>query len=126
MRKVWVMIILIIGLFEAGCSDSNEVMVRLHGDETIVLRSGHSFKVELNANPTTGYTWQVNTDKVSGLISEKVKSAYQRKNDLIGGGGIKIYTFYADGKGRGEIGFIYKRSWEDQAVKKYILKVIVE
>ena len=126
MQKIWIMILIIVGLVVPGCSKEKQVEVRLEKDQFLSVRVGQIFKVELKANPTTGYLWQVDPAKAKGLIAESGKSFYERQGELVGSGGIEAFTFKAEAEGIGDIVFIYERPWEAIAIKKYILTVKIK
>lgn len=71
------------------------------------------YKLELEANATTGYSWSYSVDK-EGIV-EFVKDEYisNETNELVGVGGKQIYEIKGLKKGKVVIKFEYKRSWEE-------------
>ena len=76
---------------------------------------GQEFKITMQANPTTGYQWQL----AKPLDETKVKllgSQYRRDEPtLAGSGGAEVWTFRGIAKGRTDISFKYVRPWETNA-----------
>jgi len=70
--------------------------------------------VELNGNPTTGYTW-VYTMSPEGVLRE-ISNEYIPDNTVegvVGSGGKYIFTFEALINGETELIFSYLRAWEE-------------
>ena len=85
--------------------------------------------VELEGNPSTGYTW-VYTVSPQGIVRE-VSNTYianQTEDNRVGSGGKFIFTFEAIAEGEAEIVFSYLRVWEEDVppVRTVIYKAIVD
>ena len=65
----------------------------------------------LEANPTTGYSWQVSQSEE--LF--KVESSYAQKHDggLVGAGGLETFTLMPLKAGTTELTLTYARPWEN-------------
>ena len=77
------------------------------------IKVGDTFVIELDSNPTTGYSWSL--AKAEPNIVEKVSSVYQPRRTaerLVGSGGTEIWTFKAIAKGQTTLTFEYRRPWE--------------
>ena len=123
--------------------------LNLDSKETYIpVKSGHTFTIELEGNPTTGYSWFLETpEKIEkeGLLipknldknnsgeyyrsTENNKDTNNTEIKRLGSGGIYHFKFLAGEKnGHEEITFIYKRSWEESntnQIKKTInVKVV--
>src|SRR5262245_2505749 len=63
-------------------------------------KQGEQFTVTLDANPTTGYSWQL--DKTyDDTVVKLVGSEYKRgASGMVGSGGKQIWTFKAVGAGK--------------------------
>lgn len=91
-------------------------------------KSGSSvYKVELEGNPTTGYTWQYKMNP-EGIVKE-VKNEYvedKQSGDAVGVGGKYVFEFEGVKAGEVTLEFRYARSWEDEEPsdqKTIVLKV---
>ena len=122
---------LLISLFVLSCA-STEVSLSLKDDESIELLKAQVLRVDLQANPTTGYNWQVVEKSNQGILSQLGEPDYvsgsSAKEGLVGAGGIQTYRFKAVKSGKAIILFEYKRAWEgdQEPAKKYLLEVIVK
>lgn len=81
-------------------------------ENTIKVKVGNNFKIELKSNATTGYQW-----KLAAPLDEKivrlVSSDYIAPNtNLIGAGGKEVWVFKAVRKGKTKITLDYVRAWE--------------
>lgn len=77
---------------------------------SITLGEGTTFKIILDENPTTGYSW--NTTVTSGLRAENSEYVQGGKAGMAGAGGTHEWTLKATGKGEQQFSAVYKRPWE--------------
>jgi inhibitor of cysteine peptidase len=83
----------------------------------IKVSAGKKFVIELPSNRSTGYSWHYIPTDNSHVDSVKV-SYTTPQNNIVGGEGIEIWEFMANGKGHESLLFEYKRSWENIAPAK--------
>ena len=97
-------------------------------DKLIEVTSGEEFRIVLDANPTTGFTWQLSSPLDDTLVT-LVGNAYEAPSTpgRVGAGGKQTWTFKAIRRGQTVIGLQYARSWEKgiDPAKKLIFTVIV-
>jgi inhibitor of cysteine peptidase len=81
-----------------------------HNDtQTITIKNGESFKIQLNENPTTGYSWTINVTPGLTIVSDQ----YIAPSDgLMGAGGQHEWQIKATGTGDKQLTGTYKRAWE--------------
>lgn len=103
MKKLYVIVLLVGVLLVTGCGKKeNEV-----------------YKYSLDANPTTGYTWEYVMDK-EGIV-EVTKNEYVASNtdeDIAGASGKQEYEFKGLKEGDVTITFSYLRTWEENSAEK--------
>ena len=118
-------IVLMIAL--VGCEASKDVSVRVDSDRTIDIREGQTLAIELEANPTTGYLWEVSVSAGKGVLRQTGHARYIRRSERIGAPGVRIYRFEGLKEGQTELVFKYRRPWEkaEGPAKKYIVRVTV-
>jgi inhibitor of cysteine peptidase len=93
---------------------SAEETVR-EGPIAIEAEVGKLFAITLDANPTTGYTWQF-AQPLDASILKLAGSEFKRTDDkLIGSGGQQVWTFRALDQGATTISLKYVRPWEKDA-----------
>ena len=105
--------LLLAALLLAACGreDDDSVIVIQQPSESISVGVGQRFAVELEANPTTGYTWQLSAppgDQVHLVDSDFTPTGPQQP----GSGGMQRFTFEAVASGSTSLAFGYVRPWE--------------
>ena len=84
--------------------------VNNHTDYEIAI-NGH-FQLELESNPTTGYSWQWK-NKSSVSIVDTFNYQYIPSNPgLMGSGGIELWSFKGVRPGLDSIKLVYRRFWD--------------
>ena len=98
-----------------------DVNFRTQGHSVLRVKLDDWFIIQLNANPTTGYEWNLeNYDKLKKVttnstegqgyyIPDKVESG------ITGFGGVERYFFNAVRNGAQKIRLSYRRPWESQS-----------
>jgi inhibitor of cysteine peptidase len=82
----------------------------------VIMHVGQRFDVTLDANHTTGYSWQLE-DPVNARVIKDSGSTYMApKTAHVGASGQEVWTFVATGSGRALISMKYVRPFDKQAV----------
>ena len=116
--------------------DEDETIVDISEDEisdnsesadVINTKKGESFSVVLDANPTTGYQWNVDFDSEYLQLTDR-DFVTQSEGLMVGAGGQETFNFIALESGETEINFSYLRSWEQgvEPIQKKTYNVIIE
>jgi len=80
----------------------------------IEVAAGELLAIVLPANPTTGYSWQVEADEAYlALLSQEFEPAGAGVG--VGAGGREAFQFRALQPGSTDLRFHYRRPWEGQA-----------
>jgi len=91
---------------------------------TAPIRVNETFQIVLEANPSTGYSWQVAGVDTSLLQAGKV--AFRRTSKLLGAPEEQIIPFTALKSGDTTLNLSYARPWEKEArLQNFIMKVTV-
>ena len=91
----------------------------------IQTKVGELFTVTLDANPTTGYSWDF-AKPIDGAILKLASSEFKRPDTkLMGAGGKQIWTFRAMDKGKTTITLKYFRPWEKDVTPVKVASVEV-
>lgn len=78
---------------------------------------GENFKISLESNPTTGYSWTADFDETILKLKED-KYYSNSKPGLIGGGGRQLFTFEALLPKYAQLTMNYQRPWENESIIK--------
>ena len=120
---------LLVAILPVACHlvSSTEPVVTIHDTgKTLYVNTGDLFKVILDSNPTTGYSWEIGPYDDS--IIKFVKSEYKPSSDRIGSDGKRIIKFEAFNKGKTTLELSYLLVWEKnkEPIKKLEITVAVE
>jgi inhibitor of cysteine peptidase len=109
-RLVGVLVVALLVLVACGSDNDDSVTVYRSGD-SVSAGNGSKFMIELEANPTTGYSWQLSAppgDQVSLIDQDYTPTGQQQP----GSGGVQQFTFEAKTAGKTTLAFDYVRPWE--------------
>jgi inhibitor of cysteine peptidase len=99
----------------AGGCDTGAPEIFRNADNPVYVNKGEEFIIALEANHTTGYSWQL-TEAFDEGILELVDTVYEApESDLMGAPGEEHWTFKAIADGRTYLHFAYVRPWETGA-----------
>ncbi|MDD5044222.1 MAG: protease inhibitor I42 family protein [Candidatus Omnitrophica bacterium] len=99
-------------LLSTGCRNTYGQAVQKTASTSIEVNLGENAVISLEANHTTGYSWQL-TDPIDKDILELVDSKYIASNTgLIGSGGKEVWTFKTLKKGKTEVSLKYTQPWD--------------
>lgn len=104
-----VMALLALGTY--GCAAPENVVVTSADDGgTVTVRSGGTVIVELEGNPTTGFTWL--ETEVPDVLESRGEPGFEPSSDALGAGGMMTLTYDAVETGEGTLKLDYARPWE--------------
>lgn len=94
----------------------------------ITIKSGESFAVWLDSNPSTGYGWQISVSSGKASVVSTDFAAAASPRNVVGAGGTMKHIFKAESEGTIELTAEYRRPWEKSATaeKTLTFKVNVE
>jgi inhibitor of cysteine peptidase len=96
---------------------------------TLEMKEGDSLEIILQANPTTGYRWEVASNDTSVLKNIGIEyQADKVPSGIVGSGGKTIMRFMAIKEGETFLQLVYRRPFEKDMppVKKFELNVVVK
>ncbi len=119
--RPWVLLLLLLLLASAGCkaqaaSPAAETGIRLGGSDSghaLTMKIGDQFLVELEANPSTGYTWDI-AEADPAILKQIGETEYRSASStpMPGQAGTQVLRFEALGAGVTTLKLIYHRPWE--------------
>jgi len=121
----------------SNCHEEDRIIrlreLNLNDEETYIpVKSGQKFTIELEGNPTTGYSWflempeklqETNLLKPINLKENNAGEYYSIGNQnnkeeeiqRVGGGGIFHFKFLSgENNGHEKLTFVYKRPWNEE------------
>ena len=78
----------------------------------IATRSGTVFKITIDSNPTTGYSWRLGAKPDARLVKPAGSRFIAPQTKLVGAGGKEVWTFRALKPGKTKLSLEYARPWE--------------
>ena len=124
MRR-WIALVAAAALL-AACGDDGGATVELDVTDSlseVSLDVGDRVEVRLEANPTTGYSWEVGP-LPDGL--QLVSSEFEEPGgSLVGAAGTQVFGFDVVGAGGGILRFEYVRVFDDPVVAEKIVEYVV-
>ncbi|MGN1419720.1 MAG: protease inhibitor I42 family protein [Acutalibacteraceae bacterium] len=89
------------------------------------VAEGSSLIVNLDSNPSTGYSWDVEVSDES--VIRFIRSEYHQSGSLLGSSGRESFSFAGISEGKAQIDFTYSQSWsEDPAASTAVFNVCVD
>lgn len=107
-------ILLLVGCGAAQPSTPNEVRLTEKGGDcgsTVELNTGDSLELVLEGNPTTGYTWETESNDPA-VIQPAGEPEFTPDSEAIGSGGTYSFRFTAVANGEDTLKLIYHRTFE--------------
>lgn len=99
-------------LLLSACSFNNEIALD-KATPNAVCEVGDTVKIYMEENPSTGYSWSLDSDPAPTLALKA--SVYDAPEvGLVGAPGLKSYVFTAKKEGKAQLKFDLKRPWENK------------
>jgi len=120
----------IIMILASGCGIISAKTITLDkkaNASIIEFREGDKLDVMLQGNPSTGYSWTIDSLD-STILEESAEPEFKPDNDLVGAGGEFTFHFEALKSGETTLKLIYHRSWEKdkEPLDTFEITVVVE
>lgn len=84
--------------------------------------AGGTFVIEVDANPTTGYLWELDLPQGLELVEQRLEPP---ATTAMGAGGKETYTLRADRPGEYVVRLKLRRPWESQPIETRNFAVVV-
>ena len=99
------------GPTDGGGASKEVKLTKKEAGESVEVAKGGTLEITLEGNPTTGYTWEVESvdDKV---LKQEGEPDSKPDSDAVGAGGMMTLKFKAEGTGKTDLKLVYHRSWE--------------
>jgi len=81
-------------------------------NSTIKAKPNQQIIINLDSNPSTGYSWQLANSYNQAVVTKESNSFTKSSSNAIGAPGTEVWTFKAVGKGATTFNYSYSQSWE--------------
>ncbi len=111
-RIIFLVSLVSVLLIMSGCASEKTKLTMSDNGKAINVRTGGQIVVELEGNPSTGYTWEsINLD--TRMVQQVGESNFKSSNPgLVGAGGTLTMTFKTLKAGKTNLTLVYHRPWE--------------
>ena len=95
--------------------------------QSIDINTGQQLVISLEGNPTTGYTWEV--DSMDEAVLKQIgEPEFKSSSGALGAGGVMILQFQAISEGDTALRLVYHRPWEQGIApeKTFEVNVVVK
>ena len=129
-RSVYLLAVLLIcAAITYGASPAANVKKLTDKDagSAVTLKVGDILEVDLEGNPTTGYTWEL-APGGGALLSEQGEGEFKPNSKAMGAGGVVIHRYKAIREGKMKLRLIYHRTFEPNVppAKSFEIDLVVE
>ncbi len=108
-------LLIVVVLMVYGHGPSEVQLTAADNGSTVELESGQVLSITLEANPTTGYTWEV-VEPLDGQVMRQVGEIEfipnRQESGIVGSGGVQIIRFECVNAGQTVLKLVYHRPWE--------------
>ena len=129
MKKIFLLVVTLILSISLITGCGSTIKAYSNPEETIDSGMDKEFIVliALESNPTTGYSWEAEFNAAMlELVEESFEPGEYAKENIVGAGGTELFRFKGLSKGKTEITFNYKRSWEVEVLDTKVFTVEVK
>lgn len=95
-----------------------------NANQTIEVKVGDTLVVELEGNPTTGFTWEA-VELDQAVLEQAGEPEYIAESDLLGAPGVISLRFKATGPGQILLKLVYHRPWEQDIPPEETFEVTI-
>ena len=108
-----------------GCGSKQTKLTTADNGKTVEVKMGDQIVIELEGNPSTGYTWEA-MDLDASMFQQVGGTEFKGSSPgLVGAGGTLTLTFKALKPGTATLTLIYHRPWETDVKPQDIFTVSV-
>jgi inhibitor of cysteine peptidase len=112
----------------SGCSPQTAPTLGAEDNgREITLQKGQTLTIKLEANPTTGYSWEF-VGSEEAVLRQVGEPEFEANSDLLGAPGVQTLRFEAVEAGQTELRLVYRRPWETdvEPVETFTVQVTVQ
>ena len=100
MLKKTITLLVLAGLISACSTAASSSLQTTEPGRSIEARSGEQFTIVIEANPTTGYHWEMVGEADQGIVTLISRDYQAGGTQMPGSGGVDVWTFKAVGAGQ--------------------------
>jgi inhibitor of cysteine peptidase len=112
----------------SGCSAQTAMALEAKDNgNQITVQKGQTLTVKLEANPSTGYTWEM-VEPEGAILRQVGEPEFSADSELIGAPGTLTLRFEAVEAGQMDLRLVYHRPWETgvEPLETFTVEVTVQ
>ena len=120
------LIAVILFLVVSACTSGavEHQLTAANANQTIEVKVGDTLVVELEGNPTTGFSWEA-AELDQAVLEQVGEPEYIAESDLLGAPGVISLRFKAAGPGQTLLKLVYHRPWEQDLPPEETFEVTI-
>lgn len=87
---------------------------------------GEIFDVRLDATPTSGYVWEIDPARLTGLVELISSEILPPPAGVAGGTASQSFRFRAIRSGEARLRFSYRRRWEKTPIRETAVQIVIQ
>ncbi len=111
----------------SGCGAKSALALEAKDNgRQIEVEKGQTLAINLEGNPSTGYTWEM-VESEDSILRQVGEIEFEAESDLVGAPGTQTLRFEAVESGQTELKLVYHRPWETdvEPLETFTLQVTV-
>ena len=123
----FIIISLVLLILCFSCSPSKEFKLDAEDNgRQVEFEKSQILVITLEANPTTGYTWEI-AEHEQHVLRQVGEAGFEPESEAIGAQGIQTLRFEAVNVGKTALKLVYRRPWEEdvEPLETFSIKVVV-
>ena len=123
--QLFVCLIICAALAACGTPGTNPVaLTQKDAGTTVHVKQGSIVNIQLEGNPSTGYTWEV-APGGGGVLEQQGEPTFKADSTVLGSGGMVTLQFKAAQAGTSNLKLIYHRPFEPNVAPLHTFQVTI-
>ncbi len=119
---ITVILFLVVSACTSGAVEHQ--LTAANANQSIEAKVGDTLVVELEGNPTTGFTWEA-TELDQAVLEQVGEPEFNAESDLLGAPGVISLRFKATGPGQTLLKLVYHQPWEQDVPPEETFEVTI-
>jgi inhibitor of cysteine peptidase len=126
-KSIFAVVVLVLLALTAACRPARETQLDASSDgRQIEVSQGQTIVVTLEANPSTGFSWEW-AGTQDDILQQVGEPEFAARSNLVGAPGTETLRFKAAQAGQTELKLVYHRPWETgvEPAETFTVQVVV-
>lgn len=123
--RIGTLFLLLAALASCGGDAARTVLDASDSGSEVLLDTGDQFQVDLESNPSTGYSWNLDLRSAANIVTLQSSGYSPAVTEQVGAPGIETFVFEATEPGAAIIRLEYVRPFDELPIPERIVEFIV-